>query len=361
MSVQVQRSSDGPVQLLADFVCSIAFHTWRSFNFKQVLYQEALPNALETAARAIMMPAALNSLAGQDLLTALVGLEPLSLLPNQISLTDSQPASHLEPAMLVVVLVHLFRTVALDHLTQSQEDSSVTDTQRQPEQMQPNADQCFKCIDLLRGALVVFKLIQLAGSVQDPHAIGPAMSALWSVLAVTEKTIRTQFCSAAKDQLHAGLSTEEYREQLQSCLLLVQVIMLVQEQLSQAQVTVSCVAVSWRLQVCLAMEDVLIRLHHKEVALEIVKSGKHGPYDHKLFLSVCLTNRLALFLCDCLYGCLPICLSGSSFQLPVCLRICPFVCTCSSLAQRLSVNASCLKKFYKLVGCKSFAYHTSLF
>ena len=145
--VQVQRSSDGPVQLLAEFVCSIAFHTWRSFNFKQSLYQEALPAALETAARAIMTPAALETLADQDLLTALVGLEPLSLLPNQTSLTDSQPASHSEPEMLVVVLVHLFSTVALEHLTQSQEDSSITDTQRQPEQMQPNADQCFICSD----------------------------------------------------------------------------------------------------------------------------------------------------------------------------------------------------------------------
>ena len=44
--------------------------------------------------------------------------------------------------------------------------------------MQPDADQCFKCIDLLRGALVVFKLIQLASSVQDPQAIGSAMIAL---------------------------------------------------------------------------------------------------------------------------------------------------------------------------------------
>ncbi|KAL0032370.1 hypothetical protein WJX79_007806 [Trebouxia sp. C0005] len=104
---------------------------------------------------------------------------------------------------------------------------------------------------------------------QDPHAIGPAMTALWSVLAVTEKTLRTEFCSAAKDQLHAGMSAEEYREQLQSCLLLVQVIMLVQKQLSKAQVALSYV----HLQVCLAMEDVLIRLHHKEVAQEIVESG----------------------------------------------------------------------------------------
>jgi len=191
MYVQVQRSSDGPVQLLADFVCRIAFHTWRSFNFKQALDQEALPAALETAARAITMPAALEALADQELLTALVGLEPLSLLPHQISLTDLQPASHSEPAMLVVVLVHLFGTVALEHLTQSQGDSSIPDTQRQPEQMQPGADQCIECIDLLRGALVVFKLIQLASSVQDPQAIGPAMIALWSVLAVTEKTIRT--------------------------------------------------------------------------------------------------------------------------------------------------------------------------
>ncbi|DBA65715.1 TPA: hypothetical protein ACH3X2_002762 [Trebouxia sp. C0005] len=263
---QVQRSSDGPVQLMADFVCSIAFHTWQSFHFKQALNQEALPAALETAARAIMLPAALTD---KDLLTALVGLEPLSLLPNQISLTDSQPASRMEPEMLVVVLVHLFSTVAHEHLTQSQGESSITDTQRQPGQMQPNADQCFNCIDLLRGALVLFKLIQLAGSVQDPHAIGPAMTALWSVLAVTEKTLRTEFCSAAKDQLHAGMSAEEYREQLQSCLLLVQVIMLVQKQLSKAQVALSYV----HLQVCLAMEDVLIRLHHKEVAQEIVESG----------------------------------------------------------------------------------------
>jgi len=34
------------------------------------------------------------------------------------------------------------------------------------------------------------------------------------------------------------------------------------------------------------MEDVLIRLHHKEVALEIVRSGKHGPNTTNLF--VCL-------------------------------------------------------------------------
>jgi len=282
MYVQVQRSSDGPVQLLADFVCRIAFHTWQSFNFKQALDQEALPAALETAARAITMPAALEALADQELLTALVGLEPLSLLPHQISLTDLQPASHSEPAMLVVMLVHLFGTVALEHLTQSQGDSSIPDTQRQPEQMQPGADQCIECIDLLRGALVVFKLIQLASSVQDPQAIGPAMIALWSVLAVTEKTIRTEFCSVAKDQLHAGLSTDGYREQLQYCLLLVQVIVLAQKQLSKAQGALSCV----HLQVCLAMEDVLIRLHHKEVALEIVRSGKHGPNTTNLF--VCL-------------------------------------------------------------------------
>ncbi len=244
MYVQVQRSSDGPVQLLAEFVCSIAFHTWRSFNFKQSLYQEALPAALETAARAIMTPAALETLADEDLLTALVGLEPLSLLPDQTSLTDLQLASPSAPAKLVVVLVHLFGTVAFEHVTQSQGDASIPDTQRQPEQMQPDAHQCFKCIGLLRGALVVFKLIQLASSVQDPQAIGPAMIALWSVLAVTEKTIRTEFCRAANNQLHADFFKGRYREQL---------------------------------QVCLAMEDVLIRLHHKEVALEIDKSGKHGP------------------------------------------------------------------------------------
>jgi hypothetical protein len=273
MYVQVQRSSDGPVQLLAEFVCSIAFHTWRSFNFKQSLYQEALPAALETAARAIMTPAALETLADQDLLTALVGLEPLSLLPNQVRLTDLQPASPSQPAKLVVVLVHLFGTVAFEHVTRSQGDASIPDTQRQPEQMQPDADQRFKCIDLLRGALVVFKLIQLASSVQDPQAIGPAMIALWSVLAVTEKTIRTEFCRAANNKLHADFFKGRYREQLQYCLLLVKVITLVQKQLIEAGGILSCK----HLQVCLAMEDVLIRLHHKEVALEIDRSGKHGP------------------------------------------------------------------------------------
>ena len=67
-----------------------------------------------------MTPAALETLADQDLLTALVGLEPLSLLPNQTSLTDLQLASPSEPAKLVVVLVHLFGTVAFEHVTQSQ-------------------------------------------------------------------------------------------------------------------------------------------------------------------------------------------------------------------------------------------------
>ena len=276
---QGQRSSDGPVQLSATLhECSLAFHTWQSLACSEVLDRAALPAALATAAQIITMPTSWEALVNQEVLADLIVLDPSHRLPPQASswslqqiLNSSCPAA----VKLMLVLLNHFQEskhTALKDLTKSHRGSPKASprTAFQRDQVAAVAYEALSITDLLKGTLLLFKLVELASTVGNEATVGPASVVLWGLLTYIQQAIQAKACSAAEEQWNGITSVEQYQEQLQYSLLLVQMMSVAKQQLIKALGPKLDVPLS----TCFAIEGVLIILHHQEVSFQIFQTGK---------------------------------------------------------------------------------------
>ena len=276
---QVQRSSDGPVQLLATFEFSIAFHTWQSFTCREVEDEAALPAALATAVQIFAVPTAWEAFVKQEVLADLTVLDPSHRLPPQASLWSlEQILTSTCPAAVKLMLVILNQFNATKHkarkiLTKSHTGSPNPNQYMasQQDQIAAAAYETFSFSDLLKTTLLLFKLIELASIVRPEAAVGPAMAALWSLLTQIHQAMQAKACSTAEEQKNGTMSIEQYQEQLQYSLLLIKMVSIVKQQLIKALGPKSDVLLS----TCFAIEGVLIMLHHQEVSFRIVQTGKY--------------------------------------------------------------------------------------
>ena len=276
---QVQRSSDGPVQLLATFDYSIAFHTWQSFDCSEVLDRAALPAALAEAAQIITLPTSWGALVNHQVLADLILLDPSHRIPPQATLWSLQQilkSSCPAAVKLMLVLLNHFQTSklrAIRFLTKSHTGSPTPDqgTASQQDQLAAVAYETLSITDLLKGTLLLLKLIELASIKGDEAAVGPASVALWSLVTYIHQAMQAKACSIAVEQWNGTMSVEQYQEQLQYSLLLIQMVSIVEQQLVKAL----CPKLHVLLSTCFAIEGVLIFLHHQEVSFRIVQTGKY--------------------------------------------------------------------------------------
>ncbi len=138
--------------------------------------------------------------------------------------------------------------------------------------------------DLLKAAVVLLKVIQLASSIDDAAATAPALQALWSTLTETQQAMIEKLPS--KDQQPSRLSHADIVQQQQEmhmCLLVIRMLILVQKQLLKRLGGI-CNA---HLAISFLLEDTLLQLYHQEVALEIVKQGKQAS-GYILIIPICV-------------------------------------------------------------------------
>ena len=276
--IQVQRSSDGPVHLLATFDCTVAFHTWQSLACGDVLDRAARPAALVTAAQIIIMPNSWEALVNQEVLADLTLLDPSHCIPPQATLWSLQQilkSSCPAAVKLMLVLLNHFQTSkhrAIKIITESHRVSPHPSpcTASQPSQIAAVAYETLSVIELLKGTLLLFKLIEVANVVEREAAV-TALVALWSLVSNMLQAMEAKACSTVEDQWNGAMSEQQHREQLQYSLLLLQMMSTVKQQLVKALSSGSAV----RLSMCFAIEGVLIILHHKEVSSHIVQTGKY--------------------------------------------------------------------------------------
>ena len=278
-TAQVQLSSDGPVQLLATRECSIAFHIWQSLACSKGLDRAALPAALATAAQIITVPTSWEALVNQEVLADLIVMDLSHRLPPQATLWSVQQILKSScPAAIKLMLVllkhfHTSKHRAIKILTKSHTDppNPDQDTASQHDQIAAVAYETLSIADLLKGTLLLFKLIEVAKVVGDEAAVGPASVALWGLVTYIQQAMQAKACSTAEEQWNGTMSEEQYQEQLQYSLLLMQMVCIVKQQLIKALGPKSDALLS----TCFAIEGVLIMLHHQEVSFRIVQTGKY--------------------------------------------------------------------------------------
>ena len=259
--------------------CSIAFHAWQSLVCNEVLDRAALPAALATAAQIITVPTSWEALVTQEVLADLITLDPSHRIPPQATLWSLQQILESTcPAAVKLILVLLNHFQASKHtamkiLTKSHTGSSEPSpcTAFQQDQIAAVAYETLSVTDLLKGTLLLFKLIEVADVVGNEETVGPASVALWGLLTQIHQAMQAKACSTAEEQWNGTMSIEQYQEQMQYSLLLIKMVSIVKQQLIEALGPKSDVLLS----TCFAIEGVLIMLHHQEVSFRIVQTGKY--------------------------------------------------------------------------------------